>query len=86
VTSIRGWAESQGHKFPADSWGKVKMFLQCFAVGIVVGLVAFELPASAVRFWSKVAHVCVIATLVASVGSGVSYVVQIRRLIANSAQ
>lgn len=86
VTSIRGWAESQGHKFPADSWGKVKMFLQCFAVGIVVGLVAFELPEGAQKFWRVVAEACVYATLIASVGSGVSYVVQVRRLIANSAQ
>jgi CDP-diacylglycerol--glycerol-3-phosphate 3-phosphatidyltransferase len=86
VTSIRGWAESQGHKFPADSFGKVKMFLQCFAVGIVIGLVAFELPKGMKHFWSVVAEWCVYATLVASVGSGLSYVIQVRRLIANSAQ
>jgi CDP-diacylglycerol--glycerol-3-phosphate 3-phosphatidyltransferase len=32
---------------PADWFGKVKMFLQCFAVGIVLGLAAFQFSAAA---------------------------------------
>ena len=85
VTGIRGWAESQGHKFPADWFGKVKMFLQCIAVAIVIGLAAFEFSPEVTRFWSATGEGCVIATLVASVGSGLSYVFKVRKLLAQGA-
>jgi CDP-diacylglycerol--glycerol-3-phosphate 3-phosphatidyltransferase len=85
VTGIRGWAESQGHKFPADWFGKVKMFLQCFAVAIVIGIAAFQWSPRAAHFWSEAGEACVIATLVASVGSGLSYVFKVRKLLAQGA-
>jgi len=36
VTILRQWAESRGIKFPATLSGKLKMFVQAFAVGTVV--------------------------------------------------
>jgi CDP-diacylglycerol--glycerol-3-phosphate 3-phosphatidyltransferase len=86
VTGIRGWAESQGHKFPADWFGKVKMFLQCFAVAIVIGIAAFKFAPAAAHVLSDIAQACVIITLVASVGSGLSYVFKVRKLLAEGAQ
>ncbi len=38
VTSLRGYVESRGFHFPADRWGKLKMFLQ--SVAIPVSLIA----------------------------------------------
>jgi CDP-diacylglycerol--glycerol-3-phosphate 3-phosphatidyltransferase len=81
VTSIRGWAESQGLAFPADGFGKVKMIVQCVAISVVLGNLAFRWPEALQRFWSGAAHALVWATLVATVGSGVSYVLKTRRLL-----
>lgn len=36
VTILRQWSESKGIKFPATFWGKIKMFVQAFAVGTVI--------------------------------------------------
>ena len=85
VTGIRGYAESQGRQFPADWFGKIKMLLQCWAVGIVVGLAAFEFPPGFERWWGAAGEACVWATLFASVGSGLSYVIKTRRLLLESA-
>jgi CDP-diacylglycerol--glycerol-3-phosphate 3-phosphatidyltransferase len=85
ITGIRGYAESLGQKFPADWFGKVKMLVQCWAVGIVIGLEAFELSPQAEARWQVAGHACVIATLVTSLGSGLSYVVKARRLFSGSA-
>ena len=86
VTGIRGWAESLGQKFPADWFGKVKMLLQCFAVAIVIGLAAFKFSPDMNHLWSKVAEACVIATLIATLGSGFSYVFKVRKLLSQTAQ
>jgi CDP-diacylglycerol--glycerol-3-phosphate 3-phosphatidyltransferase len=74
VTAIRGYVEQLGHEFPADWFGKVKMLLQCFAIGIVMGLQAFDWPDACVRVLQPAAHLCVWATLVTTLGSGLSYV------------
>jgi len=84
ITAIRGYVESVGAAFPADWFGKVKMFLQCWAVGIVVGLAAFEFPPDVRQMWGVIGHLCVLATLLASVGSGVTYVLKTRRMLARS--
>jgi CDP-diacylglycerol--glycerol-3-phosphate 3-phosphatidyltransferase len=86
VTAIRGYVESVGGEFPADWFGKVKMFLQCWAVGIVVGLAAFEFPPDARRQLGVIGEVCVLATLLASLGSGLSYVLKTRRMFAGRSQ
>ena len=81
VTAIRGYVEKLGREFPADWFGKVKMLLQCVAIGIVMGLAAFEWPAWCVRVLEPAAHVCVWATLVTTLGSGLSYVAKTARIL-----
>jgi CDP-diacylglycerol--glycerol-3-phosphate 3-phosphatidyltransferase len=85
VTGIRGYVESLGAQFPADNFGKVKMFTQCFAVGVVLGMHAFEWVGRNFAFWSTVAHGFVWATLATSVGSGASYILKTRRILAERA-
>lgn len=85
VTGIRGYVESLGHEFPADWFGKVKMLVQCWAVGIPLGLEAFEFSQLAHERWSLIGHGCVIATVVTSVGSGFSYVLKARKLLTSRA-
>ncbi|MCK6445135.1 MAG: CDP-diacylglycerol--glycerol-3-phosphate 3-phosphatidyltransferase [Planctomycetes bacterium] len=86
VTGIRGYVESLGGQFPADWFGKVKMFTQCFAVGTVLGLAAFELTPEARGVWTAAAEVFVMATVVTSVGSGLSYVIKARAVFAESSR
>jgi CDP-diacylglycerol--glycerol-3-phosphate 3-phosphatidyltransferase len=83
VTGIRGYIESLGLAFPADWFGKVKMLLQCHAIGVVLGMYAWGIH---VRFWDTVAHLLVWGTLIASVGSGLGYVLRTKRLLADSAR
>jgi CDP-diacylglycerol--glycerol-3-phosphate 3-phosphatidyltransferase len=85
VTGIRGYVESLGGQFPADLFGKVKMFTQCFACAAVIGLSAFEMPSETHGFWTAMTEVFVIATVVTSVGSAVSYMVKTRKVLAESA-
>jgi CDP-diacylglycerol---glycerol-3-phosphate 3-phosphatidyltransferase len=82
VTGIRGYVESQGLAFPADWFGKIKMIVQCIAIGIVLGLYAFEWPEPLRRFLVVAGHVFVWGTLVTTVGSGTSYVLKTRRILA----
>jgi len=81
VTAIRGYVEKQGCEFPADWFGKVKMLLQCFAIGIVMGLAAFDWPRWCVAILEPAAHLCVWATLVTTLGSGFSYVAKTARIL-----
>ena len=78
VTAIRGYAESVGLAFPADWSGKLKMVAQCGAIATVLGVFAFDWSEGARRFVAAAGHVCVWVTLLASVGSGLSYVFKIR--------
>jgi CDP-diacylglycerol---glycerol-3-phosphate 3-phosphatidyltransferase len=41
VTTLRHWSESRGIKFPATLSGKLKMFVQAFAVGTVIVKMAY---------------------------------------------
>lgn len=81
VTAIRGYVEKLGREFPADWFGKVKMLLQCIAIGIVMGLQAFAWPDALVRVLEPAAHLCVWATLVTTLGSGLSYVAKTARIL-----
>jgi CDP-diacylglycerol---glycerol-3-phosphate 3-phosphatidyltransferase len=78
VTAIRGYVESQGAELPADWFGKVKMGAQCAAIGVVLGMQAFDLETP---LWSAVGHVCVWLTLLTAVGSCVQYMFKTRRFI-----
>ena len=81
VTGIRGYVESLGLAFPADWFGKIKMIVQCIAIGAVLAIYAFEWPAPLHAFLDLTAHVFVWGTLVTTVGSGTSYVLKTRRLL-----
>jgi len=85
VTGIRGYVESVGGEFPADWFGKVKMFLQCLAIGIALGLAAFQIDPQLERLFERAGFWCVWATLVASVGSGLSYVLKTKRALEEAA-
>jgi CDP-diacylglycerol--glycerol-3-phosphate 3-phosphatidyltransferase len=84
VTGIRGYVESQGRDFPADALGKAKMGFQCFAIGFVLGIHAFDWPPGVLRAWTLIAHVLVWGTLLSSIGSGVGYAFKLRRLLGES--
>lgn len=84
VTAIRGYVESMGVKFPADWLGKVKMATQCIAVGVVMGIHAFEFSPEVYSFLSDVGMVFVYATLVTSVASCGSYLLKTRQLLLES--
>jgi CDP-diacylglycerol--glycerol-3-phosphate 3-phosphatidyltransferase len=80
VTGIRGYAESIGHEFPADRFGKLKMIVQSIAVGILLGIHALPWPVWFDHTLRFLAHVSVIATLVTTVGSGATYVRRVGQL------
>jgi CDP-diacylglycerol--glycerol-3-phosphate 3-phosphatidyltransferase len=92
VTGMRGYVESLGKEFPADWFGKIKMVIQCIAIACAIGVHAFPwgrigeavgLESDTLPWFLDMAtHVFVWGTLVASVGSGLSYVLKIRRLLA----
>lgn len=81
VTGIRGYVEKLGGEFPADRWGKIKMIVQCTAVGAVLWLESYNWPDPWYAFWSGLAHVLVGATLIATVGSGINYVVHTAKFL-----
>jgi len=83
VTGIRGYVESVGGEFPADSFGKAKMLLQCIAVGIGLGLPAFQISPEAEARWATACAWFVWATLIATVGSGISYALKTRKVLAS---
>jgi len=86
VTGIRGYVESLGHAFPADWFGKVKMLVQCWAIGIPMGMQAFELGPAARERWALAGHALVWLTLLTSVGSGLSYVFKARKFLSGDAR
>ncbi len=84
VTAVRGYVESIGRSFPADRFGKLKMVVQCVAVGDLFWMRAFEWGPAMLQFWSVLAHVLVWGSLAATVGSGLSYVFRTRNLLLES--
>src|SRR5207253_8267437 len=83
VTGIRGMVEAAGKKFGADWFGKLKMGLQC---AVLLGVFLIESlrtpePSDLVAFLERAQLVLLWAMLVATVGSGVQYVVKAARLL-----
>ena len=68
VTILRQWAESRGIKFPATLSGKLKMFVQAFAVGTVVVKMA-HVQTAAWGYWFTA--ITYIVTVIITVVSGV---------------
>ncbi|HED66438.1 MAG TPA: CDP-diacylglycerol--glycerol-3-phosphate 3-phosphatidyltransferase [Planctomycetes bacterium] len=81
VTGIRGYIESLGLEFPADWFGKVKMIVQCIAIGIVLGLFSFPWPDVLRGPLEFLGHLFVWVTVVATLGSGISYVRRTARIL-----
>lgn len=84
VTGIRGYIETIGREFPADRFGKIKMVVQCVAISAVFALPAFPWPEPLYDALDVLAHVSVWATLVTTVGSGLSYAYKTQRILAQS--
>ncbi len=78
VSGLRSFAEAQGIAFGANLWGKIKMVIQCGAV-----VTAQVYAAHFTRWeWSRWFTVVVMAImLAATVISGVTYVVEARRVL-----
>ena len=81
VTGLRGYVESVGGEFPADTFGKIKMIIQCFAVGGILFLEAFSWPEAWRTFWEPLVHLLVYGTLFTTLGSGVTYVMRTVRIL-----
>jgi CDP-diacylglycerol--glycerol-3-phosphate 3-phosphatidyltransferase len=81
VTGIRGYAESLGVDFSADMFGKIKMVVQCVAIGALLFMHAFEWSAGAYDAWWLLGRVLVAVTLATTVLSGLNYVVKARHLL-----
>jgi len=86
VTGLRGYVESLGQQFPADWFGKVKMIVQCVAIGVVLGMFAFDWSDPLEEFLRAAAWVFMWGTLLTTLGSGLTYVHKTRRLLASEAR
>ncbi len=83
VTGIRGMVEATGQKFGADWFGKLKMVLQC-AVLIGVLLILWLKTQDArdlLRLLEPLQLFLLALMLLATIGSGVQYVVKAARLL-----
>jgi len=78
VSGIRGAMEAAGIPFPATFWGKAKTAIQNVAVGTGLGYAAW-LPTT--RWTELLTIVLMWATLVATVMSGVTYVLSARKFL-----
>ena len=78
ITSIRGLAESRGIDFRADWAGKIKMFIQSFAVAAVILDLALV---SQVVWVHQVRDIAIWTTVVVTVLSATTYVVRARRVL-----
>lgn len=84
VTAIRGIVEATGQKFGADWFGKLKMGLQC---AVLIGVLLIEwwrtagLSQTVLDVLEPVQWVLLWAMLLATVGSGVQYVVKAARML-----
>ena len=81
VTGLRGYVESRGGEFPADRWGKLKMILQCMAVGGLFWIHAWAWPDGWRGFWVGLTIALVWATLISTVASGIGYVQKTVRIL-----
>jgi CDP-diacylglycerol---glycerol-3-phosphate 3-phosphatidyltransferase len=92
VTGIRGYSESLGVQFPADLFGKLKMGVQCVAVGELLWIYSFDwsrvtwfgLDWYAVWWW--IGRLLVLGTLVTTVLSGLNYVLKSKGLLVSSGE
>lgn len=86
VTGLRGYVESLGGEFPADKFGKIKMVVQCIAVGGLIWLRAYDWSVGWYAFWEKVVVSAVWLTLITTMGSGLSYAFKTQRFLASKGE
>jgi CDP-diacylglycerol--glycerol-3-phosphate 3-phosphatidyltransferase len=78
VSGIRGAMEAAGIPFPATFWGKAKTAIQNVACGTALGYAAWFPNAR----WTELLTISLMwATLVATVMSGVTYVLSARKFL-----
>ncbi len=82
VTGMRGYVESLGLAFAADRWGKLKMVLQCIAIGAVLALQGFPWPQLLETGVIWLAYIAVGLTLISTLQSGLAYAFKCRALLA----
>jgi len=82
VTSLRGYAESKGIKFGATIWGKTKMALQFAAL---CGILLVQGHFSADGVMGLLTHVLIYVAVIATVVSGVRYIVGAGKLLRGEA-
>ena len=81
VTGVRGVVESMGVSFGSKWSGKAKMILQSIAIPVILFLVVNFDPAE--HLWARACcHFLVYLTLIATVWSGVPYIVSMGHLMA----
>jgi CDP-diacylglycerol--glycerol-3-phosphate 3-phosphatidyltransferase len=83
VSAVRGYSESQGIKFPANSAGKIKMAVQSVAICLVLFQLA-NFPDCVFLIYAKVALVW--AAMIVTVLSGLVYVGKARKLLGLSSE
>jgi CDP-diacylglycerol---glycerol-3-phosphate 3-phosphatidyltransferase len=76
ITGLRGIVEAAGMAFGADRFGKLKTVLQSLAVAVI--LVAQALPDSTL---DKAGRGLLLAAVIVTLGSGLSYTVRAMRLL-----
>jgi CDP-diacylglycerol--glycerol-3-phosphate 3-phosphatidyltransferase len=81
VTGIRGYVESVGREFPADWFGKIKMIVQCVAIADVMFVFSHDWSPGWESFWRTLGYIAVGATVLTTVGSGLSYVLKTHKLL-----
>lgn len=77
VTGLRGELEGQGVRFGANVFGKLKMFLQSFTIPMILLLVWIDPSINPGAAWTR--DVLVYATVIATILSGVPYILAARR-------
>lgn len=85
VTGLRGFNESQGKAFGASLHGKLKMWMQCIAVPIVLFLVAHEGTLVDLEFSNYVKSICIWMTVIVTALSAGQYLARSRHLLYDSA-
>lgn len=81
ITGIRGLAESKGIDFRADWAGKLKMFIQSFAIGAIIVDVATAYASAPVPWIRMTRNACIWLTLAVTVLSAIGYLARSRRIL-----
>ena len=79
VSGLRGYAESRGHKFGANQWGKLKMICQSVTVGWIFFVLSHPFPYS-----YEITAALLWGTVVITLWSGLTYLWRAKKLLRES--